>query len=181
MQNIILFDSESLNQLLFFFSVREWGKGVWGIGRDLIELHVKSPAMVNIRENIISLVIDISISISDTDCRKNKKKERKRKKNTDEDLLHIPLAMKVRFVLHYIFITSYKHVLSIQMIIILSSWGLVTSLPSYLDVQKTVLFLAILQFLLIPSIFILNNFFTSLPLGQLCSISWQQLGLKRNL
>lgn len=68
------------------------------MGGDLVELYVKSPALVNLRKNIIALVIDISISVSDTDCQK-----KERKKNTDEYLLYIPLAMKFRFVLHYIF------------------------------------------------------------------------------
>lgn len=76
-----------------------------GIGRDLEELYVNSPTG-EFKENVIALVIDISISISDTDCQKKKRKRKRRKerkKNTDEDMLYIPLAMKFKIVLRYIF------------------------------------------------------------------------------
>lgn len=68
--------------------------------------------------------------------------------------------------LHF-FHTSYKHVLSIQMIIVLSCWGLITSPPllSECSEDHTVSCNAtgcccVLFFFLIPSIFILTDSFT---------------------
>lgn len=92
-----------------------------GSGRIICEI----PCLGEFHKIIIALIIDIYISIHDTDCQKRKRRGRK---ISDEDLLYIPLAMEFRCVLHYIF-TSYKHILSIQMTIILNSWGLVTSPP----------------------------------------------------
>ena len=135
MQNIIHFNSESLNQLLLFYSWCEVGERVAGIGRDLVEIHVKSPATVNIRKNIIALVIWHFYFNQWHRLSKKKQKVKKERHWWRSALYSTCHEIQICFALH--FFTSYKHILSIQMTIILSSWGLVTSSPSYLGVQKT--------------------------------------------
>lgn len=90
-----------------------------GIGSDLVELYVKSPALANLRKKTLlpwSLTF-LSQSVTQTVKRK---KERKTLMNICF-IFHLPWNSDL-FCITFFF-TSYKHISSIQMIIILSSWG----------------------------------------------------------
>lgn len=158
------------------------GTGLWkrckGIGRDLVELYVKSPAFANLRKKHYCLghwhfYLNQWHRLS---------KERKKEKHWWISALYSTChEIQICFALHF-----FSHPINTYRLFRWSLYwvagGLVTSPPLLSGCQKTVLSLVTLQFLLIPSIFILNDFFfTWLPLGHWYSTSWQQLDFKRNL